>query len=66
MSKRTNKTVVMNWRGVNSLRGVKSALTRARNSSEDGATCEVPLGLIATLIEVLDQAIHTEEGHEVD
>jgi len=51
------------WRSSASLRGVRSALVAAINSSEDGAYAMLDLKSARNLVEVCDQAIHMEEGH---
>lgn len=58
------KTVAELWRNSNQLRGVKSNLTAALNQNKDGAYVQLDTKMVRNLIEICDQAIHTEEGHE--
>ena len=46
------------------LRGVRSQLVAAINCSSDGAYAQVNLTTARSLVEVCDQAIRTEVGHE--
>jgi hypothetical protein len=51
------------WRGSKQLRGVRSRLQAALNACTDGAWVELDIKTAKNLIEVCNQAIHTEEGH---
>lgn len=53
------------WRSSTQLRGVKSRVTAAINVCSDGAYVEIDLKTARNLLEVCDQAIHTEKGHGV-
>lgn len=53
------------WRNSQQLRGVRSQLVVAINTSEDGAYAQVDLKTARNLLEVCDQAIQTEEGHGI-
>lgn len=53
------------WRHSQQLRGVRSILTRDINLCTDGATVTVDWKTAQNLIEIIDQAIHTEEGYGV-
>jgi hypothetical protein len=61
--KNTKATEAPPWRNSAQIRGVKSQLTIAINLSENGAYAEVDLKTARNLLEICDQAIHTEEGH---
>ena len=52
------------WRNSQELRGVRSQLVAALNRNVDGAEEPLDLKTISNLIQVCDQAIHTEVGHE--
>jgi hypothetical protein len=52
------------WRTSAQLRGVRSQLTQAVNACMDGAYVTLDIKSARNLLEVCDQAIHTEEGHE--
>jgi hypothetical protein len=53
------------WRGSASLKGYRSRLVRALNAPNDGETVQLEIRTTKALLEILDQAIHTEEGHGV-
>ena len=52
------------WRNSAQLRGVRSQLVAAINACTDGATVDLDIRSARNLVEVCDQAIHTEVGHE--
>ena len=53
----------MPWRTSNQIRGVRAQLVVAIRASEDGAHAMVDLKNAQNLIEICDQAMHTEQGH---
>jgi hypothetical protein len=53
------------WRSSRSLAGVRAQLVGAINQCEDGAHVLVDYKTAKNLVEVCDQAIHTERGHGV-
>jgi hypothetical protein len=53
----------MTWRDSRSLAGVRSQLVAAINACDDGAYVQVDMSTARNLVQVCDQAIHTEEGH---
>lgn len=52
------------WRSTASLEGTKGMLTRAINASTDGATVTLAIGNARSLVEICDQALHTEREFE--
>lgn len=64
MNKKKDEPKKLLWRNSRQLRGVRSQLTVAINTSYNGAYAEVDLKTARNLLEICDQAIHTEEGHE--
>lgn len=52
------------WRDSRSLAGVRSQLVAAVRNCDDGAYVTLDMKTALNLIEVCDQAIHTEKGHE--
>jgi hypothetical protein len=57
------KTTADTWRTSNQLKGNRANLVGAINACTNGATVEIDIKLARNLVEILDQAIHTEEGH---
>lgn len=51
------------WRSEPQLRGVQSQVQRGINSCEDGATVEIDVATAHAVIEIIEQARHTENGH---
>lgn len=54
----------MKWRNSKELAGVRSQLKAAINACDDGAYVTLDLKSACNLLEICDQAIHTEKGHE--
>ena len=52
------------WRSSAQLAAYKGQVTKAIKASTDGATCEMPLGTAYALLEIIEQAAHTEREHE--
>lgn len=46
------------------IRGYRSQVVAALNLNKDGAHVEIDYSTATALLEILDQTIHTEEGHE--
>lgn len=57
----TDKTPI--WRNTAQLKGVRAQLKGALNACTNGAQVEVDIKTVRNMLEVCDQAIHTEEGH---
>jgi hypothetical protein len=56
-------TAPKKWFNSKSLRGYKSRIVAALNANKDGAYVEIDYSTATALLEILDQAIHMEEGH---
>jgi hypothetical protein len=56
---------VLAWRNSRQLMGVRSQLVAAINSCDDGAQIKLDIKSAQNLVEVCDQALHTERGHGV-
>lgn len=52
------------WRNSRQLAGVRSQLVAAINACTNGAYVELDIRSARNLIQVCDQAIRTEQGHE--
>jgi hypothetical protein len=61
MTKKIIKTSV--WRNSNQIKGVRAQLVGAINACTNGAKIELDIKSARNLVEICDQAIHTEEGH---
>lgn len=64
MVKRLVLTPASKWRTAQQIRGVRAMLKRDLNACADGAAVQIDLKTARNLIEVCDQAIHTETEHE--
>lgn len=53
------------WRNSRQIKGVRSQLVGELNANTDGAYVTIDIKTARNLVEICDQAIHTEEGHEV-
>ena len=62
MSRSTEKKDT--WRNSRQIKGVRAQLKGAINSCTDGAYVQLDIKTARNLLEVCDQAIHTEVGHE--
>lgn len=56
---------VKNWKTSRQLRGYRANLVRAINGCTDGAEITLDIEAAKKLVEIIDQAIHTEVGHGV-
>lgn len=60
MKKKENK-----WRNSKQIAGVRSQLKAALNHCTNGAEVMVDIKTVRNLLEICDQAMHTEMGHEM-
>ena len=59
-----NKPVAARWRSSKQIAGVRAIAVAAYNASDDGAEAVISLKALSNLIEICDQAAHTERAHE--
>lgn len=54
----------MKWRNAKQIKGHRANLVGFINANRDGSMVEIDYSTAKALVEILDQAIHTEEGQE--
>lgn len=52
------------WRTSKQIKGTRVNLVGAINACDDGANVVIDIKLARNLVEICDQAIHTEKNHE--
>ena len=57
-------SIAPRWRNSKELAGVKSQVRAAINRPREGSDIVIDSKTALNLVEVCDQAIHTERGHE--
>lgn len=58
------KVVKLTWRDSRSIAALKAKLQAAIHRTPDGTRVAIEFGTAQSLLEICDQAIHTERGHE--
>jgi hypothetical protein len=60
----SNQPEKIKWRTSSQIAGVRAQLKGAINCCDNGAQIELDIRTARNLLEICDQAIHTERGHD--